>query len=556
MTQHPLPSFALRWSAASALVASALLLAGCASTPSAPQPPLQVRLLALNDFHGNLKPPPGGFVDPVRRTPTPAGGAAHLATALAEARAGQVHTAFVAAGDLIGATPLLSALLHDEPTIEVLSRMGLDFSAMGNHELDKGSAALLRLQGGGCDAKTGCQGPQPYKGAGFQYLAANTVVAATGRTLLPPYAIKRFDGVAVAFIGLTLKDTPSVVTPFGVAGLRFEDEADTVNRLVPELRKQGVEAIVVLMHEGGAGGGGIDECPNASGTMLKLVPRFDKAVDVVISGHTHRAFNCRIDGRLVTSAGQYGTLLTTIDLSIDRASRKVVQAVAKNEVVSHERFKADPAIAAQIATYERIVAPLAKRPMGKLTVALTRNVERNGESAMGRVIADAQLQATRDAGAQVALMNIGGVRSGLGADGRLDMVYEDLFSVQPFYNQLVTLTLSGAQLLQLLEQQWQDGRSRPLQISNTLRYQWDGRLPEGTRVLPGSVTVEGKPLNAAADYRVTVNAFLADGGDAFAVLRQGRDKRPGLVDIDALEAYFKARSVFTPEAAPRAVRVD
>ncbi len=535
-----------------ALAASALL-AGCASAP--PAAPLQVRLFALNDFHGHLRPPPGGFVDPVRRTPTPAGGAAHLATALAAGREGRKHTAFVAAGDLIGATPLLSALLHDEPTIEILSRLGLDAAAMGNHELDKGSAALLRLQNGGCHPQDGCKGGE-FKGAGFQYLAANTVVTATGRTLLPATWVKRFDGIPVGFIGLTLKDTPQVVTPAGVAGLRFEDEAETVNRLVPGLQRQGVQAIVVLMHEGGAGGGGIDECPSPGGAMTQIVPRLHKAVDVVISGHTHRAYNCRIDGRLVTSAGQYGTLLTTIDLTLDRATRDVSAAVAKNEVIAHERFKADPAIEARIAEIERLVAPLAKRPVNRLAAPLSRNLNPAGESEMGRVIADAQLAATRDAGAQLALMNIGGVRAALGADGRLQVVYEDLFTVQPFYNQLMTMTLSGAQLLQVLEQQWQGGRHRPLQVSATLRYRWQASRPEGARIVPGSVTVEGKPLDPAADYRVTVNAFLADGGDAFTVLRQGRDKRPGLIDIDALEAYMKVRPLFSPDPVPRVERVE
>ena len=539
------------------LTLAAALFAGCATPPTVLPPAatlLSLRILAINDFHGNLKPPANGLnlADPRGRRA--AGGAEHMATLVAQKRAESEHTIFVAAGDLIGATPLLSSLLHDEPTIEALGLMGLALSAMGNHELDRGQAEVKRLQQGGCHPKEGCKGPAPFKGAAFQYLAANTVVEATGQTFFPPYSIKYFDGIPVAFIGLTTRFTPSVVVPAGVAGLKFRDEAQTVNALVPELQRQGVQAIVVLMHEGGTTTGNYNECADISGPVVDIVKKLDKAVDLIISGHSHRAYNCRIEGRLVTSADAFGTLVTQVDLKIDRSSRDVLSAEAQNLVVAPESYAKQPDITSLIASYERIVAPLAKRRAGRLTQPLAVAVTPAGESTLGRLIADAQLEATRAAGAQIALMNPGGVRSLLGAPDRLEVSYEDLFAVQPFYNQLVTMTLTGEQIVQLLQRQYRFDNPRALYPSKGLSYTWDAALPAGQRVLPGSVMLDGKPLQPQQSYRVTVNSFLADGGDTNAILRQGRERTTGVVDIDALEAYFQARPVVAPDLVPRVTR--
>ena len=304
----------------------ALLLAGCATPP--PPAPLKVQVLAINDFHGNLLPPAAFRMpdpaDPGKTLQIPVGGAEALASAVKQLRKDKPNHVFVAAGDLIGGTPLISALFFDEATLESLSVMGLHLSAVGNHEFDRGQQELLRRQQGGCHEAEGCKGPRPFKGTGFQYLAASTIVEATGKPLLPPYQIRRFEGVPVGFIGLTTKSTPSLVMPTGVAGLRFDDEADTVNRLVPELKAQGVEAIVVLIHEGGYPTGGHNECPAISGPIVDIVKRLDKAVDAIVTGHTHRAYTCRIDGRLVTSGDKYGSMVTDIELTIDRASRDVI----------------------------------------------------------------------------------------------------------------------------------------------------------------------------------------------------------------------------------------
>jgi 5'-nucleotidase len=539
---------------------AAALLAGCATRPTEP---VQVKILAINDFHGNLLPSSGGIriqdpADPKKRVVVPAGGAEHLATAVQQLRAANPNHVFVAAGDLIGASPLLSALFHDEPTIEALSLMGLEASAVGNHEFDKGATELLRMQNGGC-AADGCKGPQTFKGAQFSYLAASTIDTRSGKTLFPAYHVKTFQGIPVAFIGLTLKDTPSIVVPAGVEGLSFRDEAQTVNALVPELRAKGIEAIVVLIHEGGVPTGDYNECPGISGPIVDIVKHFDKAVDVVISGHTHRAYNCRIDGRLVTSGDKYGTVVTQIDLVLDPKTGDVTSAKADNTIVRTTSFAKDPQQTALIATYEKLARPLAQRVVGRLGAELPRDSNPAGESALGQVIADAQLAATRDAGAQLALMNPGGIRAALPmpADGQLR--YENLFSVQPFYNNLVTMTLTGAELMQVLEQQWagQPGAAgKVMQVSQGFSYSWDANKPAGQRVVPGSVMLDGRPVTPDANVRVTVNSFVASGGDNFTVLKQGRDRRTGMMDVDALEAYVKARPTLGPGPLNRITRVN
>ena len=542
-----------------------MLVSGCSTAPPRATGPVAVKVLAINDFHGNLLPPQGGIriKDPADATKTvnvAAGGAEYLATAVAQLRQKNPNHIFVAAGDLIGASPLLSALFRDEPTIQALSLMGLEASAVGNHEFDRGSAELLRMQHGGCHAVEGCKGPQPFAGAGFKYLAASTVDERTGRTLFPPYHVKYFEGIPVAFIGLTLKDTPTIVVPSGVQGLRFRDEAQTVNELVPQLRKLGIEAIVLLIHEGGFPSGDYNECPGISGAIVDIVNKLDAAVDLVVSGHTHRAYNCRIGGRLVTSADKFGTIVSEIDLVLDPRTGDVISASANNVIVRNDRFAKDAAQSQLIAAYEPLAAPLAKRVVARIGQALTRDETEAGEMRIGQVVADAQLAATRGAetgGAQLALMNPGGLRAALVPQANAEVRYEDLFAVQPFYNNLVTLTLSGAQLLQVLEQQWlNQPRPRILQVSSGFGYTWDAARPVGQRIVPGSVQLHGKVLEPQTNYRVTVNSFLAGGGDNFAALKLGRNARTGMMDVDAFEQYLAGPAALAPVAPERIRRLN
>ena len=529
------------------LVASVLLFAACQHGRGGPEGTAAVQILAINDFHGNLEPPS----DPVYTPdgPVEAGGAAYLAAHLARLRAR--WSGVVSAGDLIGASPLVSGLFHDEPAIEAMALMGLDINAVGNHELDEGPEELLRMKAGGCHPQDGCQGSQPFTGAPFTFLAAN-VIDGEGAPLFPPYEIRKLDGVEVAFIGLTTLKTPSYLPP-GVSGqLEFLDEAETVNRLLPEIRGQGVEAIVVIVHEGGLAGGGPDGCEGLKGRIVDIAERLDPAVDGVISGHTHRAYNCKVAGKIVTSGGCFGRLVTDIRLEVDRASGHVVSASAKNVIVTRD-VAPDPKVQALVERYVAKAAPHTQRVVGELRGKLTRRTSFAGESTLGNLIADAQLFATRapDAGgAQVALMNSGGIRTDLEAG---PVTYGALFGAQPFGNALVTVTLTGAELLALLEEQWGHGDSaRLLQVSHNLGYTWRASAPVGAKIVPGSLMIDGAPVQPDTPYRVTVNAYLAERG----ILSRGADRVERLVDLEALEAFLQAHSpVAVPELA-RIRRVD
>jgi 5'-nucleotidase len=527
--------------------------------------PVELRILAINDLHGNLRPPPGGIriADPddkTRKITVPAGGVEHMATLVKQLRAGRNNTVFVAAGDLIGASPFLSAMFHDEPTIESLSMMGLELASVGNHEFDEGKDELLRMQNGGCHPVDKCQGPHPFLGAKFQYLAASTVEKSSGNTVFPPYAIKQFDGIPVAFIGLTLKGTPNLVSPPGVAGLEFKDEAETVNALVPELKARGVEAIVVLIHEGGFPTGDYNECPEISGPIVDIVKKFDKGVDVVVSGHTHQAYACEIDGRLVTSGDKYGTIVSTIDLKLDPRTRDVVSAKADNVIVRTGVYAKDPEQTALLESYEQLAEPIANRVAGSITAPLSRVPNDAGESALGDIIADAQLDATRaddNGGAVIAVTNPGGIRTGIPKKSDGAVSYADIFASQPFRNQLVTLTLSGAQIKAMLEQQWLDpARPRILQVSKGFNYAWDNAKPFGERVIADRMSLNGRSIDPAAGYRVTMNNFLSVGGDGFTVLKEGTAPRFGIYDVDALYAYFQTNSPISPVTSSRILRVN
>ena len=527
--------------------------------------PVELRILAINDFHGNLRPPPGGIriadpADKTRKIMVSAGGAEYMATLVNQLREGHRNTIFVAAGDLIGASPFLSAMFHDEPTIESMSMMGLAITSVGNHEFDEGKDELLRMQNGGCHPVDGCLGPHPFAGAKFRYLAASTIEKDSGKTVFPAYEIRQFDGIPVAFIGLTLKGTPGLVSPVGVAGLEFRDEAETVNALIPELKARGVEAIVVLIHEGGTPTGDYSECPGISGPIVDIVKKFDRAVDVVVSGHTHKAYVCEIDGRLVTSGDKYGTIVTAIDLKLDRITRDVVSAKAGNTIVRTAALARDAGQTDLLESYEKVAAPIASRPAGMVTATLSRVPNQAGESPLGDIIADAQLAATstaQDGGAEIAFTNPGGVRSDIAHNNDGAVTYADLFASQPFRNQLVTMTLTGRQIKDMLEQQWLDPkRPRILQVSKSFAYAWDNAKGNGERVIAARMTLNGRPIDPSATYRVTVNNFLSVGGDGFTVLKDGTAAQTGVYDIDALHAYFKVNSPVGPAAADRIVRIN
>ncbi|MCA9866626.1 MAG: bifunctional metallophosphatase/5'-nucleotidase [Anaerolineae bacterium] len=519
---------------------------------------VKVQILAVNDFHGNLQPPAGSSGRVTTATGTvDAGGVEYLATHVAELRAENRRTVFVSAGDMIGATPLLSALFHDEPSVEAFNRMKLDFNAVGNHEFDEGIQELLRMQRGGCHPIDGCLDGDGFTGARFRYLAANVINDQTGRPLFPAFRIRNFAGVKIAFIGMTLEGTPNIVTPSGIQGYSFQDEADTVNALIPRLRRQGVQAIVVLIHEGGYPTGLYNECPGISGPIVDIVERTHSQVDLFITGHTHQAYNCVIDGRPVTSAMSFGRIVTDIDMELSRATGRVESISINNEIVTRD-VTPDSWMTALIAKYNAVAAPLANRIIGQITADILRAANPAGESALGDVIADAQLDATDDPGfgdAVAAFMNPGGIRADLtyagsvAGEGDGNVTYGESFTVQPFGNSLVTMTLTGEQIDTMLEQQWlgpNAAAAKILQVSDGFTYSWSASAPAGSKVDIASIMINGVPINPTATYRVTVNSFLADGGDGFAVLVQGTDRLGGAVDTDALEAYFVTHSPVPP----------
>ncbi|MDQ8755461.1 bifunctional metallophosphatase/5'-nucleotidase [Sphingosinicella sp. LHD-64] len=574
-------------------IALLLALAGCAGPRAiedrAGAAPVRVKIIAFNDFHGALEPPrqavPATAADGAE-VRVPAGGAAYLASAIAERRAANPNNVVVSAGDLISASPLVSAAFLDEPTILAMNLIGLDINAVGNHEFDRGSAELLRMQNGGCERHTSrqpCQVDRDFPGARFRFLAAN-VRRENGETLFPAYVIRTFgEGageVKVGFIGLTLEGTAALVTPAGVAGLTFGDEADTINALIPRLRAERADAIVVVIHQGLSTDVGYNDhsCGGIDGPLLPILARLDPEVDLVVSGHTHNAYVCdyaRIDpGRpfLVTSAGRSGTLLTDIDLSIDpaasrvlerRADNLIVQSVAHNDFALRDdfpRYAPEPRVASLVGRYVAAVQRVTSRVVGRLQGPAPREASLTGESVLGNLVADAQLAATRapDAGgAQIAFMNVTGVRADLvpAADGSL--TYGQLFAAQPFANDLVTKSMTGRQIRALLEQQFDSGSNtvaRPgmLAPSRGLTYRYDLTRPAGERII--DLRLDGVPLRDEASYRVTMNSFLASGGDNFTVFREGTDPRVGPSDLEALERYIAAASPLAPPPADRITR--
>jgi len=568
-----------------------LSLGACATVPAQRAPePVTVGIIGLNDFHGNLQP----VARPLRVDDTmevQAGGAAHLATAIDTLRARQENTLVISAGDLISASPLVSSLFLDEPTIGAMNRIGLDFNAVGNHEFDRGWRELKRLAEGGCEKLTmrePCAVEPDYAGAEFDFLAANVLagpeIAAPdskdGGTLFPGTAIRRFGAgerqVAVGIIGLTLEGTPDLVTPEGIAGLTFIDEAEAINAAAADLEADGVDAVVVAIHQGLVPDEQPDVfgCAAISGPLREILDRLNPGIDVVISGHTHRPYVCdysTVDAArpmLVTSAAWGGQMLTDIALTIDPAGDRVIDKSARNLVIANDAGDARegvlrPAARADIAAYVARYAAAAKeaetRPVGKLG-GQAREI--GIENALGNLIADAQLDATRSAGAQIALMNPGGIRADLipADDGTL--TFGQIYTVQPFGNTLITKTFTGAQLLEILRNQHADaglsaGGSTVFAGSRGFAQVFE-RDPDdadgGYRFV--SATFEGQPIDPAATYRVTMNSFLATGGDGFGTFAEGTDAVTGPVDLDAMEAYLDGEGVRALPAIDRITVID
>ncbi|MHA6196939.1 bifunctional metallophosphatase/5'-nucleotidase [Pseudomonas wadenswilerensis] len=531
----------------SLLLAAMLLASGCQKAAE----PVQVNIAALNDFHGNLLASPFQYTDAGATVKLKAGGLGPLSGALAELRQQDPQLLLVGAGDMVGGSPPISSMWADEPSLKALDLLGLKFSVVGNHELDHGKAELLRQVNGGCQserADKACQFDKDFKGAGFPYISANLMDKQSGKPVFAGYRIEEAHGAKIAFVGATLRDVDNYVSASSMDGLYTVDEAEAINALLPELRQQQVDAVVAVIHQGGKTPERFDQqdCSQLSGDVVDVARRLDPQIKVVVTAHTHEGYLCRLGDKLVTQGASFGRLLTQLTLTVDTSKHQLLDVKAQNLVIDAQRYSATPEVAPLLAEVEsRSQAQLGK-PVARLAAReVLRTVNDAGESPMGDLIADSQLAATRALGAQVALMNQGGMRMDITLDeGQEQVNYGQVATVQPFNNSLTLLTLSGAQLKELLEQQWQDGGMGfyPLQPSASLTYRYDDSRPKGQRVLADSLMVDGQPVQAQQDYRIAMNSFLAEGGDNFGVLKQARDRLDtGINDLESMIAYLQER---------------
>ncbi|MFF2330144.1 MULTISPECIES: bifunctional metallophosphatase/5'-nucleotidase [unclassified Streptomyces] len=553
---------------------------------------VDVQLLSFNDLHGNLEPPAGsaGTVTETQADGTtasiPAGGVEYLASSLRTARKGHPYSITAAGGDMVGASPLLSGLFHDEPTIEALNKIDLDVTTVGNHEFDEGATELARLQNGGCHPDEGCyEKGKKFKGADFPYLAANVTNEKTGKPILKPYTVWKKNGVKIGFIGVTLEGTPNIVTANGVKGLKFHDEIETINKYAKELDRQGVKSIVALIHEGGApastsynydcdssgAGDGI------SGPIVDIAKGITPKVDALVTGHTHQAYVCTVpdpagNPRMVTSASSFGKLYTDTTLTYDLRTKDIVRTSVKsagasnpksaNHVVTRDQPKAAD-MTDLIARWNTIAAPIANRPQGYITADINGRGSTAPEKPLGNLIADAQLEglAPEDkGGAVVAFMNPGGIRADLvytasGSEGDGVVTYGESFTVQPFTNMMNVVDLTGAQLVEALQQQVSgsnEASPKILQVSKGLTYTLDMTKTGAARVVTDTIKLNGEAIDPAKSYRVAMNEFLAGGGDGFAALGEGTNKLVGASDLDLFNAYLAAHSTAAAPLAPPA----
>jgi 2',3'-cyclic-nucleotide 2'-phosphodiesterase (5'-nucleotidase family) len=564
---------------AAALSVASLGFAGTAEARPRPNPKeIQLQVLSFNDFHGHLQPPSGRdetlgtTLDP---SATPVGGAEYLASTLQQLRSKARYSQTVAAGDLIGGSPFLSGLFHDEPAVESLNAMGLDVSSVGNHEFDEGVTELLRMQRGGagrlgCHPEDGCYAPwgeDGYPGADFPWLAANVVNTTTGKTVLPGTTVRTVRGVKVGYIGMTLEATPTLVAQAGIRGIEFRDEVETANRSARELRRRGVQTIIVLLHEGGFQAGTYQQCAGISGPVVEIAKNLHPEIDLVVTGHTHQPYICNIPdpagrNRMVTSASSFGRVVTETTLTISTRTGDVKRnrTTSTNHLVT--RTNPDPVQTEIINRWGAASAPIGNRVVGSISADITRSVDRNTEGPLANLIADAQLAATTmpgEGGAQIAFMNPGGVRADLtyktisGGEQPGEVTYREAFDVQPFGNLLVTMNLTGAQIERLLEQQARvdaQGNVTALifGVSKGFTFSYNPAGAVGDRIDPASIRLNGALLEPATSYRIVTNSFLADGGDSFTVFTEGTNRIGGGEDLVAFTEYLDLnRPVAPPE---------
>lgn len=555
---------------AAAAVAAGVVGAGGASAAGSADRMIPVQLLSFNDFHGHLEATDGPIAsDP---TGTEAGGAEYLGAKLRELR-GKVrdrNSLTVAAGDLIGGSSFLSGMFHDEPAVEVLNTMELDVASVGNHEFDEGTTELLRMVRGGCHPDDGCYFPgDPYEGTDFKYLAANVFRKSNNKTLLPGMAVKWVGGVKIGFIGMTLKATPTLVDPAGVASVRFADEIATANQQAGALNRKGVKAIVLLIHEGASQDpttSNYNGCTGFNGPIAEMNERFSSLIDVIVTGHTHQPYVCTVPDpqnrpRLITSAASYGQVVTETYFTINSRTKEINRnSFESNNVLVDRENAPDKAVTDTLERWRDLGEPMAARVVGTVAQDVTGDSggDRGIETPMADLIADAIKWGTQSGGSELAFMNVGGVRASFlrnqitNGEGVGEITYSEAYNVAPFGNLLVTLDMTGAQIKTVLEQQYQpvpDRGSRPmlaLGVSDGFSYTWDAGQPQGSRVVASSMTLNGTPMDMNATYRVGTLNFLSNGGDLFTEFTNGTNLVGGKEDLANLVEYLEAHPDLTP----------
>ncbi|MEI2779539.1 MAG: bifunctional metallophosphatase/5'-nucleotidase [Tetrasphaera sp.] len=561
-----------KYTAAAGVGAVAALTAALSTTPAATAEsgetdrPIRVQMLSFNDYHGHMEatdPPLAS--DPAH---TPVGGVEYLSAKLNQLRTKvpASNSVTVAAGDLIGGSTFLSGMFHDEPSVESLNTLGLDVSSVGNHEFDEGTRELRRMQYGGCHPVDGCYFPsQPYAGADYQYLAANVLRKVDSKPFLPATTVRTVGGVKIGFIGITLRATPTLVDPAGVKSVNFKDEVWAANNAAIKLARAGVKAVVLLIHEGGYQTGDYTSCTDASGPILDIASRVNPAIDAVVSGHTHQPYVCTITDplgrpRLLTSAASYGQLVTETYFSVSSTTKDVIRSSFTSQNVLVDRTTADPAETQVLDKWRALAGPLAGRVVGTVAQDVTGDSSGNRgiETPMADLMADVIKWGTQSGGSQIAFMNVGGVRASFlvnqisNGEQPGEITYTEAYNTSPFGNLLVTLDLTGAQIKTVLEQQYQpvpDRGSRPmlaLGVSDGFTYTWDASQPQGSRVVPGSMKLNGTPIDMGTKYRIGTLNFLANGGDLFTEFKNGTNLLGGKEDLANLVDYLGTHPGLTP----------
>ncbi|MDR6999473.1 bifunctional 2',3'-cyclic-nucleotide 2'-phosphodiesterase/3'-nucleotidase [Neobacillus niacini] len=484
---------------------------------------VHVQLLGINDLHGQLD-----YKTTVSGKPV--GGIEYLAGYLKEREAlNPANTLMVQAGDAVGASRPVSALLQDEPTIRFLNELGFDVGTIGNHEFDEGVTEMKRLIYGGAHPKT-VDKYGPFEGAAFPYVVANVVDDKTDELILPPYVIKEVDGVKIGFIGVVTTETPSIVTPSGVAGVHFTDETDAINKYAKELEGKGVKSIVVLAHDPGTSAA---DGSNPTGKVVDIAKAVYPEVDVIFGAHDHKYLNSTVNGKLLVQSYSYGTAFSDVDLTIDPVTQDIVKKQAEIVSTFQDDKHLDAKVKAELDAYQAYVAPITSEVVGQAAAPISRTANASGETALGNLIADGMKAATNT---DFAFMNVGGIRDDIKKEGPI--TWGDLFAIQPFGNDIVTEKITGEQVRILLNQQFAADRNRIMQIAG-LKYTWSNNLPIGRKVLDIYLP-NGKKIDPKGVYSVTVNNFMADGGDGFTILKQGTDRVTWMSDLDAFVNYVKS----------------